>query len=122
LIALIVPSNVIEASAVPSPEQAPQAKLRPAVLERVSVPFVAVRETRTAAAPASGSAIEIWLAPPKENVLDASSFVVCAPGTVLTGGWLTAAALKVTVKVALEPRTALHGFVVPEHVDGLRSA
>lgn len=30
--------------------------------------------------------------------------------------------LNVTVSVALEPKTALHGFVVPEHVDGpLRS-
>src|SRR6201988_1401162 len=40
--------------------------------------------------PASGSATEIWLPLPLENVSGVFWFVACGPGTVLTGGSLTA--------------------------------
>src|SRR6185295_17055554 len=68
LMLLMVPWNVIDESAVPSPEHPPQAKFRPATPLSVSVPLVTVSDTWMTLVPASTSATEIWLPLPLENV------------------------------------------------------
>src|SRR5437660_8490278 len=76
------------------PVPVPAVKLRPAVPLRVSVPLVAVRVSCIGALPASGSAIEIVLPLALEKTNWLFSTTDCAPGTVLTGGWLTTEAAK----------------------------
>jgi hypothetical protein len=85
LMSATVPRTVIVA--VPS---APAWKARPAVPASVSVPLVTARVTSTRLAPESRSAIETWLPLPALKTSAASSFRVCATGTVFTGASFTA--------------------------------
>src|ERR1044072_6158379 len=90
LMLLIVPWNVIVASAVPSPLHPPQPKFRPLVPLSVNVPLVAVSVTWIAFGPASTSVTEIWLPAPLENVSGVFWLVLCGPGTTFTGASFTA--------------------------------
>src|SRR6185503_7536975 len=64
--------------------------VKPAVVLRLTVPFVAVNVTLIGFALRSTSATEIWFALPLENTFVVSSLVVCGPGTVFTGASFTA--------------------------------
>src|SRR5262247_4124590 len=75
--------------------------VRPAVPARVSVPLVAASVTWTLLLPASTSAIEMALPLAVENVSVPSSFMVWAPGTVLTGASLTAFTVMATESLSL---------------------
>jgi hypothetical protein len=80
------PVKTIVASAVPSPV----VNDRPAIVLRVSVPFVAVSVILIGFAPRSTSATEIWLLLPLENTFGVSWETLCGPGTVFTGASFTA--------------------------------
>src|SRR6478672_4277879 len=103
-----VPVKTIVASAVPSPV----VNDNPAVVLSVIVPFVAVNVILIGFAFRSTSATEIWLALPLEKTFAVSSFVLCGPGTVFTGGSLTA--VMVIPRVAdpiVNPSVALNWIV-----------
>ena len=70
--------------------------------------------------PASGSATEIWLPLPLENTSGVFWAVPCGPGTVFTGGALTAVTLMVLVAAVLgsAPSLTIQETVRGE-VDGL---
>src|SRR5215510_4759409 len=89
---------VIVTVAVPLP-----LTVRPEVPARVSVPLVAASVTWTLLLPASTSAMEMALPLAVEKVSVPSSFMVCAPGTVLTGASLTGVTFSVTVWLSEPP-------------------
>src|SRR5450631_516501 len=80
---------------------APDEKVRPAVAASVSVPWATLSETCSGLAPASGSLVEIPLplADEKTRVLSTDGLSLAstlpAPGTELTGAWLTCRMLTV---------------------------
>src|SRR5689334_15450668 len=86
------------ASAVPAPVR----NVRPVVPLKVSVALVLESVTLIGLDPASGSLTEMRLPLAVEKTRAVSSFVVWAPGTVLTGAWLAA-----TLGVSVRFRTAL---------------
>ena len=92
-----VPVKVMVASAVPSPTR----NVSPAVDASVIVPLVPVSVTFIAAPPASTSLIVIRFPLAVSKVRTESSLTDCAPGTVLTGGSLTALTVMLTVSVSL---------------------
>ena len=99
-----VPSNTMDASAVPSP--AP--KINPAVLPRVRVPVVVVRVSVRSDPPASRSLTVIALPLPFEKVRLVSSSTAWDSGTLTTGAPLTSATVMVTVP-GVEVRGASQG-------------
>src|ERR1044071_5152705 len=103
-----MPVKTITGSSVPSPV----VNTSPAVVLSVTVPFVAVSVILIGFALRSTSATEIWLALPLEKTFAVSSFVLCGPGTVFTGGSLTA--VMVIPRVAdpmVKPSVALNWIV-----------
>src|SRR5437764_526245 len=84
---------------------APDAKLSPAMPDSVSVPLVTDSVTLTGSSPIAGfgwsasstSAIDRALALAVEKVIEPSSAIVRAPGTVFVGASLTALTVMVTL-------------------------
>src|SRR5262245_54030152 len=76
----------------------PLTPLSPAVVASVSVPAPTLT---VIASDESGSATLIALPPPIENVSGLPALTICVPGTVLTGGSLTAATLIARVTLLL---------------------
>ena len=92
LISASDPTNVIVASSRPSPLP----KVNPAVVPRVSVPWVAPSVTITVLAPASTSLIVIGLPPESEKTSGVSSAVTCGAGTWFSGASFTLSTLTAT--------------------------
>jgi hypothetical protein len=90
-----VPLKVIVASLIPSS----LLKVRPVSDPSVSFPWVAVSVTRSRPVPSSTSRSNTLIALPLavEKTSNSSSSVACGPGTVFTGGSLSALMLTVTV-------------------------
>ena len=92
-----VPVKVIVLSAVPSPT----VKLRPTSCASVKVPSLTARVICRSAPPTSRSLTEIRLPFRVEKTSEASSFMLCADGTVLSGASLTALTVMPTVSVSV---------------------
>src|SRR5262249_47430714 len=95
LMAEIVPVKTMLALAVPLPV----VKFNPPVPWRVSVPWVTLRLTWTAAVPASGSAIEMGSPALLEKNRAVFSLTQQGAGTVFTGGWFGGRTVMFTVAV-----------------------
>jgi hypothetical protein len=101
-------SAVLTAASVPvtvmvSDLFAPLVTVSPARPFRLSVPWVAVRVTRMAPLPTSGSTMLIWLLLPDEKTSGVSSVALTEAGRRLTGG--LSPVPTVTLDVAAGPTT-----------------
>ena len=104
LMSAILPVKIKVASAVPSPVII----TRLVVWAKVSVPFETLKVTSIfVAAPASISAIWIWLPLAELNTNDTFLLVDCAPGTVFSGASLTPATTISKVSVTVPPLPSL---------------
>ena len=110
LMFVIVPVKTNVASFTPSLFELAGVKVKPAVVESVILPLVAVKVTFTALDPASTSEMEIRLPLPVEKVKSVFLGVLCDPGTLLTGGSLTALTVIVNCTV---PEVSEPPFAVP---------